>query len=64
MGGVPAEGAQRQLTGQALPSEEKVDGPVLDAVGLARPRARDGQQGALRVGDNLPLPDVQLRMSA
>ena len=37
VGRIPAEGAEHQLAGQALPGEQEVYGPELDADGLARP---------------------------
>ena len=63
-GRAPAEGAEHQLAGQALPGEQQVHGAELDAERLARPGAGDDQQGAVPVSNDRPLVGVQLRVQA
>ena len=62
--GVTAEGAEQQFPGRGLSREQKVDGPELDGLSLARPGARYARQRAVYVADDLPLPGIQLRVQA
>ena len=61
---VSAEGAEHQVAGCSLSRKQEVDGPELDAEGLARPGPGDDQQRPIRVADDLSLLGIQLRVQA